>query len=388
MKMTDTDIGSLMTLRYQPGRSSPLTALPWTAFSPAQWHDPDRLVDEGIRVAIRELIEQHRPRRIGLALSGGIDSSLVAILVRDECPNVPIESISIHLRPDDPESLQADEVSGLIDSNHKHQTVSSVDLVKKLPELVAVVDEPRWNLYWYYVAENLVKRRCDLIVTGDGGDEVFGGYNFRYKLFTEEAEKMRTADKIRLYLEGHSRDWVPDQEKVFGPEVSFSWKKVYKALEPSFSNPLSPISQCFMADYNGKLLYDYAPTNEAIYQHFGITAATPLLHSGVSFIGNHLPIKEKFQLGYGKPILRRILSKYWVSEQIWRKPKLGFGVDPSYIVKSASRYLQKALTDPAVCEDGLINAAWLAKAWKRAEDSRVAHKILSIYALEMWYGRK
>lgn len=385
MRSANVDIGNLMTLRYQPGRSSPLSALPWTAFSPTYGHEPDRSVDQTIRVAIRELIDQHRPKRIGLALSGGIDSSLIAILVRDEYPNIPIESISIHLRPDDPESGQADEVSSLIDSNHKHQTVPSVELVKKLPDLVGIVGEPRWNVYWYYVVENLVKRHCDLIVTGDGGDEVFGGYNFRYKLFTKETEKMKTIDKIRLYLEGHSRDWVPDQEKIFGPEVSFSWKKVYKTLEPSFSNPLPPIHQCFMADYNGKLLYDYAPTNETIYRHFGIAAATPLLHSGVAFIGNHLPSKEKFQLGYGKPILRRILSKYWVSEQIWRKPKLGFGADPSYIVKLTSRHLQKALANPAVCKDGLINAAWLAKAWKRANDSRVAHKILSIYALEMWY---
>ena len=55
--------------------------------------------------------------------------------------------------------------------------------------------------------------------SGDGGDELFGGYTFRYKKFLELTnENSTTEEKIVSYLNCHERDWVPDQELIFGDQ--------------------------------------------------------------------------------------------------------------------------------------------------------------------------
>ena len=61
----------------------------------------------------------------------------------------------------------------------------------------------------------------------------------------------------RVYLTCHERDWVPDQESMFGPNMKFEWASIYRILRTHFDNDLEPLEQVLLADYHGKLMYDF-----------------------------------------------------------------------------------------------------------------------------------
>ena len=72
----------------------------------------------------------------------------------------------------------------------------------------------------YYLVKNS-KKISNVLVTGDGGDEIFGGYTFRYSKFNNLVNETSSIDeKIQSYLNCHERDWVPDQEQIFGEKMA------------------------------------------------------------------------------------------------------------------------------------------------------------------------
>ena len=125
-----------------------------------------------------------------------------------------------------------------------------------LPAAISIIKKPFWDIHWYYLTKEM-KNFSNIFMSGDGGDELFGGYTFRYKKFLEITdEKSSVKNKIIAYLNCHERDWVPDQELIFGKENSFSWDMIYKILIPYFDNALPRLQQVFLADYNGKLIHN------------------------------------------------------------------------------------------------------------------------------------
>ncbi len=136
-------------------------------------------IEKELRAIIRENICRINPKRISLALSTGVDSNLMLSLIRDEYPKLDFKCISVSF-DETSEAAYAKEIAESKDTDFYNVTIDNP--LKDLPYLISIIKEPRWNLYQYYFIEKS-KQISDVLFTGDGGDELFGGYTFRYNKF-------------------------------------------------------------------------------------------------------------------------------------------------------------------------------------------------------------
>jgi asparagine synthase (glutamine-hydrolysing) len=223
-----------------------------------------------------------------------------------------------------------------------------------------------------------MKTLTNIFFSGDGGDELFAGYTFRYKKFLETTNKdSNVNEKIIAYLNCHERDWVPDQELVFGIENHFAWNEIYKILEPYFNNSLSRLTQVFLADYNGKLIYNMQPLYQLIHEYFSIRNIAPIHNTELLRYSCQLPNNQKYDYSsnLGKIVLVSLLRKFNINHLVSLK-KQGFSVNTILHFFDKSRLV----------EDKIINPDWVAKhISKNNLDVRYVNKFLGILALEIWY---
>ncbi|HET8848029.1 MAG TPA: asparagine synthase C-terminal domain-containing protein, partial [Nitrososphaeraceae archaeon] len=276
------DIRNMLTLRYDPtieiGSSVPKLDYNRVKVVRNGTYPSSKDIEKELRNIIKTAISKHNPKTISLALSTGVDSNLMLALLKDEYPSLDIKCISVSF-DEVSEATYARKIAESKDTDFHNVTVDNP--LKDLPFLISIVKEPRWNLYQYYFMEKS-KKYSNVLFTGDGGDELFGGYTFRYtkflKLFdTVDDWKQRTIN----YLECHERDWVLDQESIFGENIRFDWSSIYSLLRSYFDNDLDPLDQVFLADYNGKLIYDFVPTNDKFFSYLGIAGISPLLDNKI-----------------------------------------------------------------------------------------------------------
>jgi asparagine synthase (glutamine-hydrolysing) len=374
----------ILTLRYYPHGSTLLPKLTWKDFVP--YPGIERGLQPLIEGAIKSGVDYGSPRKVGIAISGGVDSTLILALTRKLYPKLDIKTLCITFGDDERESRDAEQVSEVFATDHFHFHVENP--LKELPKQIAALRVPRWNAYTYYIFEYFRRCRVDMLLTGDGGDELFGGYVFRYKNVLDSSAKKLSP---RAYVNTHKMDWVPDQEKMFGSRIRFLWEDIYASLANHFENPLSKLGQIFLADYNGKLLYDFAPTNTTFAKHFGQNMFAPLLSDEVIYTATHLPYHLKYdhKNNMGKIFLRQILMENFAYKSAI-KPKIGFGMNRLEMWQKTKDSM-KALFDEARCvEMGIIDNAWLVEAQRKAHFERdeirlrYVTRLFMILALEVW----
>jgi len=257
-----------------------------------------------------------------------------------------------------------------------------------LPKAISITKQPFWDLHWYYLTKEM-KNFTNIFLSGDSGDELFGGYTFRYKKFLALTNENSTShEKILAYLNCHERDWVPDQNDLFTNELKFTWDEIYQLLKPYFNNSLPLLSQVFLADFNGKLLHNMVPLYSKIHKHFQIKNITPLLSDQLVSFAMHLPIEQKYnhQENSGKILLVKLLEKYKISQLVSRK-KQGFSVDTLNLWNSYGKQLcEYYLDNSRIVDDNIINYEWIQKHIKKSDiDVRYVNKFLGLLALEIWY---
>ena len=373
----------ILSLRYNPNLKSPLRKLTSNDFQ----SNSNTLSVDLIHQYIQNHIKKQNfssEKKISIALSGGIDSTLSLAIIRKIYPDLKINAISIKFADSVDETLMASKIANKL--NVDHQIISIENFLLELPKAISITKQPFWDLHWYYVVTNASSSH---IISGDGGDELFGGYTFRYSKFLSSINKKSTTlEKIQAYLQCHERDHVPDQELLFGKKSNFSWHSIYSILLPYFDNSLDPLDQVFLADYNGKLLYNFAPINSAIHEFFNITSVTPLLNSELIEYSTHLSSNYKYDQinNIGKIPLRQLLKKYGMNDLI-NNQKQGFSVNTLNLWNSFGKKLCKFYLDQSrLVRDDWINNEWIIKYIDKDNlDIRYVNKFLGLLAFEIWY---
>ena len=385
LKLDSNSIKNILTLRYNPTKNSLIPKKTWKDFVEKPVSNPVDFVEDSIKSNIVYSIKNPKAK-VAVALSSGVDSTLVLALLKKTYPAIPISTISVKFAESIDESKYAAKIAHKFDADHHILYIENY--LAELPAAISIIKQPFWDLHWYYIVKK-AKTISKFLISGDGGDELFGGYTFRYEKFLSLTTKNSSPlAKVKAYLQCHERDWVPDQQDLFGKRALFSWKEIHNRLLPYFDNQLHPLSQVFLADFNGKLLYNWIPLNTAFHKHFGVKPITPILSKNVISFATNVPIHLKYdqKRNVGKLILRQILQKYSLEKMLIKK-KQGFSVDTmnlwrSYGYDLCDYYLSNART----VQSKWINKDWIQKHFdKNNIDIRYVNKFLGLLALEIWY---
>ena len=376
----------ILTLRYDTYVQPNLPKKTWEDFVPIDKPPNITSIESSICDSIDSNLKSYDSKDVSIALSGGVDSTLVLSLLRKTNPDLKINAISIKFANSIDETSAAAKIAERFDA--EHNVIQLENYLSELPKAISIIKLPFWDLHWYYVVKKS-QTMSKILISGDGGDELFAGYTFRYKKFLSlTSENSSIDEKVKAYLECHERDRVSDQEDIFNQKCQFSWDSIYSILLPFFDNNLSRLEQVYLADYNGKLLYNFNPINSRITDYFQINQLAPLLNNELLTTATHIPTKYKYDIDneIGKLPLRAILEKNNTASLV-TKEKLGFNVNTINLWKLYGHNLCKEfLDDSRVVKDGWINNGWIQKHIDNPDiDVRYVNKFLGILAFEIWY---
>ena len=378
-------IKSILTLRYDNTQTPILPKLTSRDLIKKENFSIDNIHSQLISY-LQKQIPNDYSKPISISLSGGVDSSLLLCILKERFPDNQIDAISIKFSDSVDETETASQIAQKIGVNH--HIVEVDNYLEKLSDAISITKLPFWDIHWYYIVEK-AKHFSNYLVSGDGGDELFGGYIFRYSKFLSKIHPNSTVtDKIQAYLSCHERDHVPDQDDIFTKKMEFNWQVIYDKLVPFFDNELSPLEQVFLADYNGKLLYNFSIVNNSLAKSFNIQSITPLLFPELIQKSMKISPTQKYDSlsNIGKLPLRKILEKFGINDLIL-KQKQGFSVNTKNLWKNYGLTMANDyLSDAKIIQDGWVNKNWIQSNLNDQNiDIRHINKLLGLLAFEIWY---
>ena len=146
-----------------------------------------------------------------------------------------------------------------------------------------------------------------------------------------------------------------------------------------------------MADYYGKLMYDFVPTQNKFLDHFNLIGFAPLLESSIIEMAFKMSpsLKYNYIKNIGKIPLRKIISSSRKGADNVSQTKLNFSLDLKGLwTRSAKEIVTSTLDTGRIFEDKIINKDFYQRSLKRIEntfDTRYISKLLQLLSLEIWY---
>jgi asparagine synthase (glutamine-hydrolysing) len=351
---------------------------------------------------------------VGLFLSGGIDSSLVLALLQRQTDR-PVRTFTVGFaeEPFD-ETLPARAVAERLGSEHTEFVVSPDDARAVIPRLPEVFDEPFADISQIPTLLLAERARAAVTValTGDGGDESFGGYS-RYRLAHRLAQLLalpgslrrgaaaaieaiterRLEDGCRLLparwrsrvLAAASGDRLrklaaalsaPDLATLYRRSTSL-WDDPTEVIAAPSESSRCSIAHLASADEldprHAMMLVDslvWLPDDILVKTDRATMAASlevraPLLDHRLVELAWRLGIHQKIRAGHGKWILREILARY-LPRQLVERPKTGFRVPIGSWLRGPLRSWADQLLDPAdLRRDGLLLPETVHRLWRQ-----------------------
>ncbi len=279
---------------------------------------------------------------VGVFLSGGLDSSIVAAIAARHNPQIDTFSMGFHSKNHD-ESVYAKLVSQAIGSNHHHFMFDENSFAKLLPEVAATLDEPIGDqamlpLYWLCKE---ARQQVKVVLSGEGADEIFAGYSY-YATFPAKKSWKNTI-KALVYrwhslsnsdkrLAHNALPITPSgfplladaaqREKLTGRSHSImdEWEQEFIEWLESAQNILQRASSSDMVTW---LPEDLLVKYDRMAMAHSLEGRAPFLQPRLVEIGLQLPERERMSNGVSKIALRR-LAKRWLPKEIIQRRKQGF----------------------------------------------------------------
>jgi asparagine synthase (glutamine-hydrolysing) len=295
--------------------------------------------------ALMESVDLHQRSDVpyGMFLSGGIDSAaLITLMARLNEEPVLAFTAGFDAPGAADEREQAAIVARAVGARHEPMEVSEKMVWQHLPEIVAAMDDPTMDYAiipsWFLARR--AREDVKVVLTGEGGDEIFGGYK-RYRQAT-----LPWWRGGRTMWAGGSFDKVP----VLRSHPT-TWRDGMAAAEiRAAEGGRSALAAAQALDMTDWLPHDLLLKLDRCMMAHGVEGRTPFLDSGVMAAAFRLPDAMKLRRGIGKWILRKWLEKNQPAVQPFA-PKSGFTVPVGEWIKvQGTRLGPLVAAQPGVAE--------------------------------------
>ena len=311
-------------------------------------------LEEKLSEAVRLRLVSDVP--FGAFLSGGIDSSIIVSLMAKQM-SMPVKTFSIGFKEEEFSELSdARVVASHIGSEHYEEVVEA-DAISILDELVWYFDEPfaDSSAIPTYLVSKMAAQHVKMVLSGDGGDEAFGGYDRYKKYLTIEKIRKLGANNASKALRGVSLfsphgvkarlDWLSQRVAMPYPDSYLSGvaickpdianellcgsniEKRYGALGDLFAREYqsNPLDSIIAGDIKSYLLDDILVKVDRMSMATSLEARAPLLDYKLMEFAASLPVEYKINKNVTKFLLKKTSEKY-LPASILRKRKQGFAI--------------------------------------------------------------
>lgn len=362
---------------------------------------------------------------LGAFLSGGIDSSLIVALMQAQSPT-PINTFTIgfHEKAFD-EAIYAKDVAAHLGTAHTELYITPGQAMDIIPKLPMIYDEPFSDSSQIptFLVSQLAKRQVTVALSGDGGDESFGGYR-RYILgrrfwrllrcmplplrktlstsFKSDrfdslsnlllspslrnaiatiANKGDSESPDELYLRLVSNDGIQAGAVINGIEP-----ETLLAQEMSHSAPGDLVSRMMYLDSMTYLPDDIMVKVDRASMAVSLESRAPYLDRRIVEFAWSLPLSMKIRNGTSKWLLRNVLYRY-VPRGLVERPKMGFGVPIGEWLRGPLKSWAEDLLDPSTMRrDGIflvdpVRERWLEHVGRR---KNWEHYLWNLLMFQAW----
>jgi len=302
---------------------------------------------------------------LGCFLSGGVDSSLVASIMQMEA-SLPISTFSIGYEEQKfDESGHAKNIANYLGTNHYEHVVTSNEALQAIPKMAEIYDEPFGDSSQIptFLLSRFVRNHVTVALSGDGGDELFGGYNrhtfskrYASHIFSTPTFIRRPSIFLLNLLNPGFLDYIENTLFKNSSRVNNLSNLVHKiknALSTSNSNDLYNSFTCnnaynFKVESDKSLLLDkphyltvaeemmlkdqidYLPNDiltKVDRASMAVSLETRAPFLGKDVVKSSWEINDSFKIynGQGKYILKEILSDF-IPSKLFHRPKQGFAL--------------------------------------------------------------
>jgi asparagine synthase (glutamine-hydrolysing) len=403
---------NFVSLPFDASPAMPAPQEYWTLPVPSEPAEADEAqltdeLDRLLRDAIR--IRMHADVPLGAFLSGGIDSSTIVALAQAQSSR-PVRTYSIGFRErDHDESQHARAIATRLGTDHTELFVTPDDALSVVPKLPAIYDEPFSDSSQIptYLLAKLTRQHVTVSLSGDGGDELFGGYN-RYFLgrrildFNARAPAFVRSGLAKILASVPGANW--DRLLSLGPRALSvqlggdrlsklsrvvdcgDGMKLYKQLVSQWRDlqelmPAYPETPTLLDDaalakrassWNAWMMYmdqrtymtdDILVKVDRATMAVALEARVPFLDPRVVEFSARVPLSMKMGRSEGKLLLRKVLYRY-LDPALFDRPKQGFGVPIGAWLRGPLKEWAEDLLSERSLADGVFDTHVVRSAWQ------------------------